>query len=228
MRLRWIVATSLITALTLAGCGGVWTDGGDSGSSGGSTTEDETTGDSDGDSSDSDSSDGNSTDSCTNAEDCAYYACYCEDGAVNSRLCENGQCRGPDAHCSSACADLNSGEWTGEAELLDDSSGDDTSDDDTSDDDSSNDSTDPVAACNDIADAVAAAAQRCGDDYQQARDQFLADAVGGDCANVVEVRNASTLYDDCIPWWDNLTCPEYDSLTTADVPASCQNQLLVE
>jgi hypothetical protein len=54
--------------------------------------------------------------SCSLADDCAYYYCKCDDGAiVNSRSCVQGACQQPSAHCSSACAAFKHGSWTGAA-----------------------------------------------------------------------------------------------------------------
>jgi hypothetical protein len=53
---------------------------------------------------------------CTNAEDCGYWYCRCEDGAVvNSALCTNGYCMDAQSACPRACQYFNHGMWTGEA-----------------------------------------------------------------------------------------------------------------
>jgi hypothetical protein len=53
---------------------------------------------------------------CTNAEDCGYWHCRCEDGfVVNSALCTNGYCMNAQAACPRACQYFNHGGWTGEA-----------------------------------------------------------------------------------------------------------------
>jgi hypothetical protein len=53
---------------------------------------------------------------CTQAEDCGYWYCRCEDGAiVNSALCVNGYCMGAQTACPRACDYFNHGPWTGEA-----------------------------------------------------------------------------------------------------------------
>lgn len=52
--------------------------------------------------------------SCGGASDCAYDHCRCNDGAiVNSRLCQQGTCRGPSAHCADACNQFGHGGWSG-------------------------------------------------------------------------------------------------------------------
>ena len=61
--------------------------------------------------------------SCASADDCALWYCNCNDGAVvNSRLCHNGSCQGPKAHCESACNAFNHKGWSGSAGGGDDSS----------------------------------------------------------------------------------------------------------
>ena len=53
---------------------------------------------------------------CTKAEDCGYWYCRCEDGAVvNSALCTNGYCMGAASACPRACEYFHHGAWTGEA-----------------------------------------------------------------------------------------------------------------
>jgi hypothetical protein len=53
---------------------------------------------------------------CAKAEDCGYWYCRCEDGAVvNSALCVNGFCMGAQSACSRACEYFGHGQWTGEA-----------------------------------------------------------------------------------------------------------------
>ena len=53
---------------------------------------------------------------CSQAEDCGYWYCRCDDGAVvNSALCVNGYCMGAQSACPRACEYFNHGGWTGEA-----------------------------------------------------------------------------------------------------------------
>ena len=53
---------------------------------------------------------------CSRADDCGYWYCRCEDGAVvNSALCQNGYCMGAATACPRACEYFNHGMWTGEA-----------------------------------------------------------------------------------------------------------------
>ena len=53
---------------------------------------------------------------CSKAEDCGYWFCRCEDGAVvNSALCVNSFCMNAASACPRACEYFNHGAWTGEA-----------------------------------------------------------------------------------------------------------------
>ncbi len=53
---------------------------------------------------------------CSQADDCGYWYCRCEDGAVvNSALCVNGYCMGAASACPRACEYFEHGAWTGEA-----------------------------------------------------------------------------------------------------------------
>ena len=53
---------------------------------------------------------------CQQADDCGYWFCRCEDGAVvNSALCVNGFCMGAASACPRACDAFHHGAWTGEA-----------------------------------------------------------------------------------------------------------------
>lgn len=60
---------------------------------------------------------------CSSANDCANWYCRCNDGAVvNSRLCYNGSCQAPSAHCEDACKVFDHGGWSGTAGGGDDTS----------------------------------------------------------------------------------------------------------
>ncbi|MDQ3367330.1 MAG: hypothetical protein M3680_18050 [Myxococcota bacterium] len=53
---------------------------------------------------------------CSEAKDCDYWYCRCEDGAVvNSALCVNGFCMNAAAACPRACEYFDHGAWTGQA-----------------------------------------------------------------------------------------------------------------
>jgi hypothetical protein len=81
----------------------------------------------------------------------------------------------------------------------------------------------PQQACMDTADAVAKAAQRCGQDYQQNYDAFVRTAANGDCANIVQVRDEGALRGTCIPSLSTVACPD---LLSANIDATCKGQLL--
>lgn len=80
----------------------------------------------------------------------------------------------------------------------------------------------PPQACRDTADAIASKATDCGDDYDSVYDQFVAAAAGGDCSNIVAIRDRDALYDDCIPGIDSLSCTQLDN---GELPDACRNQL---
>jgi len=53
---------------------------------------------------------------CVQSEDCGYWFCRCEDGAVvNSGFCENGYCMDDYVACPDACSTFRHGDWTGTA-----------------------------------------------------------------------------------------------------------------
>ena len=78
-------------------------------------------------------------------------------------------------------------------------------------------------ACEDAADAFAATSERCGDDYDLARDDFIDDVAFGSCSNIIRLRNHDLLYDECFPWFDNVTCSSFNS---GYLHPACRNQLL--
>lgn len=80
-------------------------------------------------------------------------------------------------------------------------------------------------ACQDVADAVARAAQRCGQDYQTNYDAFVDTAANGSCSNVVQVRDEQALYGVCIPFFDTVECSELLG-PSPQFPPECQSQLL--
>lgn len=85
------------------------------------------------------------------------------------------------------------------------------------------DATGPEAeACFDMADAVAEAAQRCGEDYEANRNSFIAVAADGDCANITHVRDRQALYDECIPSLQTIECSD---LQEGNLDGSCRDQL---
>ncbi|MDP8998543.1 MAG: hypothetical protein M3O46_00345 [Myxococcota bacterium] len=83
---------------------------------------------------------------------------------------------------------------------------------------------DPAQACKDTADAVAKAGVRCGrGTYGANYDQFVQSAGNGNCANVVSVRDATSLYNTCIPSLSTISCAGLQALM---IDASCKGQLL--
>jgi hypothetical protein len=95
-----------------------------------------------------------------------------------------------------------------------------------SDDDSSSSSgaagkTGPAKACEDMADAVAKAAVRCGQTYQANYDAFT-NQVGG-CANIKSVRDESGLRNTCMPSLGTISC---EDLRAAKLDETCKAQLL--
>jgi hypothetical protein len=54
-------------------------------------------------------------------------------------------------------------------------------------------------ACLDTCEALARAAERCGDEYLRAYDRALADVADGDCKNVTSVRDEPQLRKVCLP-----------------------------
>jgi hypothetical protein len=83
----------------------------------------------------------------------------------------------------------------------------------------------PEQACLDTADAVGKAAQRCGLDYQKNYDAFVQTAAGGDCENVVRVRDENALRSTCFTSLQSVSC---EDLKAAKLDASCQAQLARE
>lgn len=84
-------------------------------------------------------------------------------------------------------------------------------------------STSPRDVCVDTANAVATAAQRCGELFADAFQDFVNAAAGGDCKNVKNIRDVNELYTQCIPWIQRATC---NDLRAGNLPDSCLGQLL--
>lgn len=80
----------------------------------------------------------------------------------------------------------------------------------------------PAELCEQLGDAAANAFARCGSDPVAARQAFLDVAAGGDCKNVVSVRDADALENDCIPWFRTVSCA---TLGAGDLDSSCKAQL---
>jgi hypothetical protein len=84
-------------------------------------------------------------------------------------------------------------------------------------------SVNPRDVCVDTANAVATAAQRCGELFADAFQDFVNAAAGGDCKNVKNIRDVNALYQSCIPWIQKATC---NDLKAGNLPDSCLGQLL--
>ena len=90
------------------------------------------------------------------------------------------------------------------------------------------DGPDPEQACRDFADSLADMCVRCfpadPDAYSTCYDFVIQDLANGDCANVKSVRDATELYDECLPWMRTVAC---SVVTTPGfkVDSSCQGQL---
>ena len=90
---------------------------------------------------------------------------------------------------------------------------------------SSRATTGPQKACEDTANAFAAAAQRaCGQSFQANYDAFVQSAANGSCANILQVRDEASLRSVCLPWLSTATCTELSDATA--MPAECKGQLL--
>ncbi len=82
----------------------------------------------------------------------------------------------------------------------------------------------PQQACLDTADAFGDLCVRCSvDTYANCHDA-IAQAVNGDCANTVSVRDENELYNQCLPWFQTVACETVNSSTFA-LDSSCMGQL---
>lgn len=63
-------------------------------------------------------------------------------------------------------------------------------------------------ACLDMASAYAQVGARCGETYEAARTQFIAQLANGDC-NTVSIRNETELRSQCLPTFPSLSCTNY-------------------
>lgn len=63
-------------------------------------------------------------------------------------------------------------------------------------------------ACRDTADAVAKAAQRCGQDYQTNYDAFIKGGANGNCANITAIRDEAALRATCLPSFATISCAD--------------------
>ncbi len=79
-------------------------------------------------------------------------------------------------------------------------------------------------ACEDMATAMASTAARCGAEYQSSYDLFVGIAAGGDCQNIVMVRDEASLYDTCIPFLSTIPCEQFTDPNLV-LPYACKGQL---
>jgi len=84
--------------------------------------------------------------------------------------------------------------------------------------------TSPVTACEDVVDAVGVAFVRCGFGTPEAVESVAETEFGG-CENIDDIRDIDELYEECIPAIRTLDC---DDIEAGRVPASCENQFLIE
>ena len=82
--------------------------------------------------------------------------------------------------------------------------------------------TGPEKACLDTVEGIARAAERCGQSYQANYDAGLKSAAGGDCKNVIGIRDEAALRQTCLPSLQTVPCPD---LLAGKVDASCGKQL---
>lgn len=78
--------------------------------------------------------------------------------------------------------------------------------------------------CLDLAAAYADAFARCGEDPDLLYGAFIKQVVNGSCENVYRLRDEKELREECIPWFESVTCEElYDPYM--EFPSSCEWQL---
>ncbi|GAB5544044.1 MAG: hypothetical protein RLP09_44900 [Sandaracinaceae bacterium] len=79
-------------------------------------------------------------------------------------------------------------------------------------------------ACEDVITTIGDVAERCGYDRQATEDDFRR-LLPVECAEIVELRDADSFYDECLPQLGALTCGEFDD-PSFTLPPSCRDQLL--
>ncbi|MBI2892366.1 MAG: hypothetical protein HYY06_02360 [Deltaproteobacteria bacterium] len=81
------------------------------------------------------------------------------------------------------------------------------------------------AGCEAMADAYGRAGERaCDGSYAEWRQSFEDSAPDGDCGNVLDLRDAVELFEECVPSFADMTC---DQLQTGPLDSSCEGQLRV-
>lgn len=83
------------------------------------------------------------------------------------------------------------------------------------------------AACEDFVRTIGDVAERCGFDRQQNESVFETVATGGGgCEAVTGIRDIDALYDDCLPWFEAITCAQFND-PELTVPPSCRSQFVL-
>ncbi len=80
-----------------------------------------------------------------------------------------------------------------------------------------------VKACNDVADALEAVCVRCGAMPGECRAGFMSSR---SCSSAAGVRDASSLYSDCLPRLQSLTCDQLTGNVTGALGPACMGQIL--
>ena len=80
-------------------------------------------------------------------------------------------------------------------------------------------------ACRDLVTTVGDKAAECGFDRAVNERVFEENATGSrGCGAVAEIRDINGFYDGCIPFFEGLTCAQFDD-PTLTLPDSCRMQL---
>ena len=83
-------------------------------------------------------------------------------------------------------------------------------------------------ACEDYADGAGEMGERCFPDDPNAYDALhdaAVNAVDGDCGNVIDIRDMDELYDECLPWMEDVACSIVQDEGFA-LDSACRDQLL--
>jgi hypothetical protein len=83
--------------------------------------------------------------------------------------------------------------------------------------------TEPVLVCEAYVDAFVSMCVRCGVDIRWAQNRARYN-VGGDCADVLVVRDVHAMYGECIPWLDSLTPELLNQGALLAPPYACLEQ----
>ena len=84
-------------------------------------------------------------------------------------------------------------------------------------------SVDPKQACIDVGHELALAGERCGQcTYAECQSSWQK-TIGGDCSKAIGVRDADELYNQCIPYLQDIFCPLAEM--GAPLDSSCRSQI---